>query len=118
MIKLADILKEIGWKPNTEYQESYIVDKDQLMDGSVIAQFVEYQGLPKIINDIWKYAKVNYNLYPTKITTGGMVYYPKNRTKIEIEFTKDGANLYQFKDNDNLMMHSKFNFKTFNQMMS
>lgn len=116
MIKLINLIKEISWVPNSTF-DNYLMDSKDLENKNVISQFVEYHGLPKLINDVWEYANSNAGLYPKKLTTRGIVYYPKNRTKIEIEFTKDGRLvLYQFNDVDRLIKNAKFSFDIFKKM--
>jgi hypothetical protein len=127
MIKLINILKEISWNPNDKYENTILYDRKDLEDESTIKQFVEFAGLPKLVVDIWKYAKTNLHIYPSKLTKHGMVYPSARNTKVELEFTKDGkVNLWKFgiefnkekKIDHQLLRADRFNFKNFKDMIS
>lgn len=116
---------EEDWDPTSKYMDTILHDANDLKDESTIKQFVEFTGLPKVVVDIWKYAKSNLHLYPTKLTDKGMVYPSGRGTKLELEFTKDGkVNLWKFKLDLNkekqidyqLLQAATFNFKKFKDM--
>jgi hypothetical protein len=119
-------INEMKWDPNGKWMNSVLIDNNELKDESTISQFIEFTGLPKLVLDIWKYAKSNLNRYPSKMTDRGMVYSAPNSCKVELEFTKDGkVNLWKFrvemnremKIDSSLMRATSFNFKEFKQML-
>ena len=123
-IKAAEIDED--WNPSDAYTGTILHDAKDLKDESTVQQFVEFTGLPKLVVDIWKYAKTNLNQYPSKITNRGMVYSAPNSSKVELEFTKDGkVNLWKFKIGMNkenaieskLMRVAAFNYKEFKSML-
>jgi hypothetical protein len=114
------------WNPNSKYSYSYLDDKADLEDESTVKQFVEFNGLPKLIDDIWLYAKKNLHKYPSKITTAGMVYSAKDSCNVELEFRKNQneIKIWKFKIGSrnteitsDLVKASDFNFKAFADMI-
>ena len=113
------------WDPTGKYLSTILHDQNDLKDESTVSQFIEFTGLPKLVLDIWKYAK-SLNRYPSKITNRGMVYYAPHSFKVELEFTKDGKiNLWKFRlemsrENEidyKLMSATSFNYKEFRKMI-
>lgn len=104
------------------------IDKKELNDEKFIASFIEYNGLSKLVLDIWKWAESNFKIYPSKLTVQGMVYnLPKNRT-CEIMFGKnDEMTMYMFygllshmpdkQISTNLVDSQKFSYKTFKEWL-
>jgi hypothetical protein len=125
MIKLIDILKEISWNPNDKYENTILYDRKDLENESIVKQFVEFNGLPKIIFDIWKYAKSELKVFPSKISTKGMMFSGKNNTKVEIEINKGQLYLWHIKIEidgnkieNHLLKNTKFSYLEFKKMMS
>lgn len=118
MIKLVTALQEaMAWEPNTFYDD-VLTSSSDLTNQSTVKQFVEYNGLPKIVNDIWLYGKNTFNTYPGKITNIGMAYLTKSSRRVEIEFQKnDKPMLYKFTSKGELLSSSKFSFQAFKNMM-
>jgi hypothetical protein len=84
-----------NWTPGKDFG-NIISDNTELKDESVISQYIEYNGLPDIILDIWKYMKTEFGKYPTKVTNRGMEYSAPGG-KIEVEFKGGDGQVYLWK---------------------
>lgn len=105
------------WQP----RDIGTTDKEDLKDEEFIASFIEYNGLSELVLDIWRWAKSNFKIYPSKLTVQGMVYsLPKNCT-LEIQFEGgDKMMMYKFDDSlisNNPMGVQKFNYRTFKEWL-
>ena len=112
------------WDPTGKWMDTILIDSKELKDESTISQFIEFTGLPKLVIDIWKYAK-SLDRYPSKITRKGMVYSAPHSCKIELEFTNGKINIWKFRLEMNrereidykLMRATSFNYKEFRKMI-
>lgn len=55
----------------------YLINKD-VKNFNIVETFVKYFHLSKMVIDIWKYAKNNFNLYPDEITLNQILYLKDN----------------------------------------
>jgi hypothetical protein len=126
MNRLKKIIEEV-WKPGEKW-EQLLYDPKDTKNPQTVASYVEYYGMPEIVNDIWKYAKSKFGKYPNKIVHHkGIQYNSDNGGYVEITFKNGKPFIYHMSVNAgssrgsidyNVIESGKFSYSLFNKMMN
>lgn len=63
----------MSWNPYDTFSH-FLTEYEDLKDNDIVKHYIEYNGFDGDVYEIWKYMSDNYKIYPSKITSLGIVY--------------------------------------------